>query len=103
MKEWFKRLFKRAVPEGRGVVSSTEPKVAKDLQIRDDVFVIINNTLYKGWITGKSRRLLQVHVWKLDEEFIIPYKGKEDKSVIPYGGSNYLILNKKDICDYLSS
>ena len=99
MKEWFKRLFKRTIPERRIVTT----KVAKDLQIKDDVFVIINNVLHKGWIIAKSRRLLQVYIWDTNEEIIIPYRNREEQAVIPYGENNYLILNEKDICDYLSS
>lgn len=98
MKKWFERIFKREISEGGRV----EPvKTVKDLQVKDDVFIITNNISHKAWIIAKTRRVLQIHIWDTDKEVMIPYKDREDETIIPYGDNNYVILNEKDVCDYL--
>lgn len=49
----------------------------------------------------KTSRLLQIFIWDLKKEVIINIIGQTDSSVILFDKNSYLILNEKDICDYL--
>lgn len=49
----------------------------------------------------RTSRLLQIFIWESKKEVIINTIGQANSSVIPFGEDSYLIINKKDICDYL--
>lgn len=49
----------------------------------------------------KTSRLLQVFVWDTKREIIINITGQSQSTVIVFDRNNYLVLNEKDLCDYL--
>lgn len=49
----------------------------------------------------RTNRLLQIFIWESKKEVIINTIGQANSSVIPFGKDSYLIINKKDIYDYL--
>ena len=101
MKRWiikyiqkFRNLFKE--PE------ITKPLIkVSDLKQFDDVFIVINHKVFKAWIMKKTSRLLQVFVWDTKREIIINITGQSQSTVIVFDRNNYLVLNEKDLCDYL--
>lgn len=97
MKNFLKLIFNKKEKE------KEEKKLVKisDLKVYDDVYVIINYKVYKGWVMKKTSRLIQIFVWDINLEFIISIVNKTDQKVILFGKNNYLILNEKDLCDYL--
>ena len=100
MKRWFLRIFRR-FNEPSTDSSKEFPKKVIDLEQFDDVFIITNKRVYKAWIMKKTSRLLQIFIWDLKKEVIINIIGQTDSSVILFDKNSYLILNEKDICDYL--
>lgn len=100
MKRWFLRIFRR-FNEPSTDSSKEFPKKVIDLEQFDDVFIITNKKVYKAWIMKKTSRLLQIFIWDLKKEVIINIIGQTDSSVILFDKNSYLILNEKDICDYL--
>jgi hypothetical protein len=99
MKRWLLKVFERF----NKVTENTEESFKKvaNLEQFDDVFIITNKRVYKAWIMKKTSRLLQIFIWDLKKEVIINIIGQANSSVIPFGKDSYLIINKKDICDYL--
>lgn len=96
MKRWLLKVFERF----NKVTEESFKKVA-NLEQFDDVFIITNKRVYKAWIMKKTSRLLQIFIWDLKKEVIINIIGQTDSSVILFDKNSYLILNEKDICDYL--
>lgn len=99
MKRWLLKVFERF----NKVTENTEESFKKvaNLEQFDDVFIITNKRVYKAWIMKKTSRLLQIFIWELKKEVIINIIGQTDSSVILFDKNSYLILNEKDICDYL--
>lgn len=99
MKRWLLKVFERF----NKVTENTEESFKKvaNLEQFDDVFIITNKRVYKAWIMKKTSRLLQIFIWESKKEVIINTIGQANSSVIPFGKDSYLIINKKDICDYL--
>ena len=99
MRQWFKRVSKPTISErGRGIIK--ENKSIKDLQIKDDVYIIIDNTVYKGWILSKNKKLLQIYLWDLNEDIIVRYTD-ENVSVLNYDKDKFLVINENEISNYL--
>ena len=99
MKRWLLKVFERF----NKVTENTEESFKKvaNLEQFNDVFIITNKRVYKAWIMKKTSRLLQIFIWESKKEVIINTIGQANSSVIPFGKDSYLIINKKDICDYL--
>ena len=100
MKRWFLRIFRR-FNEPSTDSSKEFPKKVIDLEQFDDVFIITNKKVYKAWVMKRTSRLLQIFIWESKKEVIINIIGQTDSSVILFDKNSYLILNEKDICDYL--
>jgi hypothetical protein len=100
MKRWFLRIFRR-FNEPSTDSSKEFPKKIVDLEQFDDVFIVTNRKVYKAWVMKRTSRLLQIFIWESKKEVIINTIGQANSSVIPFGKDSYLIINKKDICDYL--
>lgn len=49
----------------------------------------------------RTSRLLQIFIWETKKEVIINTIGQANSSIIPFDKNSYLIIDKKDICDYL--
>lgn len=49
----------------------------------------------------KTSRLLQIYIWETKKEVIINITKQGDFNILPFDKNSYLIVNKKDICDYL--
>ena len=97
MKNFLKLIFNRKKKEEE----EKELTKVSDLKVYDDVYVIIDSKVYKGWVMKKTSRLVQVYVWDANLEFIISIINKTDQRVILFEKNNYLVLNKEDLCDYL--
>lgn len=97
MKNFLKLIFNRKKKEEE----EKELTKVSDLKVYDDVYVIIDSKVYKGWVMKRTSRLVQVYVWDVNLEFIISIINKTDQRVILFGKNNYLVLNKEDLCDYL--
>lgn len=99
MKRWLLKVFERF----NKVTENTEESFKKvaNLEQFDDVFIITNKKVYKAWVMKRTSRLLQIFIWESKKEVIINTIGQANSSVIPFGKDSYLIINKKDICDYL--
>lgn len=97
MKNFLKLIFNRKKKEEE----EKELTKVSDLKVYDDVYVIIDSKVYKGWVMKKTSRLVQVYIWDVNLEFIISIINKTDQRVILFGKNNYLVLNKEDLCDYL--
>lgn len=94
MKKWFLNLFCRPNK------SSNKTKQIKDLLRFDDVYVLDNKKIYKGWVIDITKHLLQIYVYDKNKELILNISSFQDKSVISFEDKK-LILNKEEICDYL--
>lgn len=97
MKGFLKRLFGTKANKNEEILL----KKISDLQRFDDVFVILDGVTHKAWVMKKTSRLVQLFVWDLNKELIINIVNQSDQKVISFGKNDYLILNERDLCDYL--
>ena len=75
-------------------------KQVKDLTSYDNVYLIWNSKVYNAWVMKITKHLAQIYVYDLNKELILNITNYQNNSSISFE-DKILVLNKKDICDYL--
>lgn len=87
----FKKWFRIDVEE----IQQKEPKTIQTLNVFDDVWIIINNEIHKGWIWEKTKNSIIV-IYNSSNEFRFRYNRPLSQTVLNCDNAT-LILNENDI------